>query len=112
DWLLGLRPATAVWFTGAADAVEDDPARGEKRQERERHYADFRARLLTAAADRKDDSRRRLADLLGFHAREDKPQWWEFFDRRDRFEEEWLDDGECLAGLERVGEPTPVKRSL
>jgi uncharacterized protein len=54
----------------------------------------------------------RLADLLGFYAREAKPEWWAFFDRMDKFPDELVDDAECLAGLELVGEPESVKRSL
>src|SRR5206468_3805933 len=53
-----------------------------------------------------------LADLLGFYEREAKPQWWEFFDRQERFEDELIDDNECLAGLEIEGRPVQVARSF
>ena len=59
-----------------------------------------------------DDYRRHLADLLEFHARENRPQWWAFFDRQSRFEDELLDDTECIAGLTLVKPPKPVKQSL
>src|SRR5262249_40375934 len=71
-----------------------------------------RKRLQDVAVDGEHDHRYRLADLLGFHDREAKPQWWEFFDRQDRFEDEWIDDNECLAALESTGDPMPVKKSL
>ena len=63
-------------------------------------------------ATSKDDYRHHLADLLGFYDREAKPQWWEFFDRQDRYDDELIDDGECLACLEQIGQPVPEKRSL
>ena len=50
--------------------------------------------------------------MLEFHARENRPQWWEFFDRQSRFEDELLDDTECIAGLTLVKPPKPVKQSL
>jgi uncharacterized protein len=53
-----------------------------------------------------------LAGLLGFHEREAKSQWWEYYDRMDRSEDELLEDGECLAGLTVARPPEPVKRSL
>src|SRR5215210_8717167 len=41
-----------------------------------------------------------------------KPQYWECFHHRDMDDEELFDDGDPIAGLELVGEPVPVKRSL
>lgn len=46
-----------------------------------------------------------LAQLLGYHRREKKSQWWEYFDRCDMSELELLEDGHCIAGLEPDGEP-------
>ena len=56
--------------------------------------------------------RSHLADLLEFHAREGRPQWWAYFDRKDRSDDELLNDTECLAGLTLEGKPEPVRRSL
>jgi uncharacterized protein len=114
DWLLIHRPHAIAWFDGPpppsdADAAADKSA---ARLEREARYVDFQARLLNAATDGQDDYRRHLADLLEFHAREGRPQWWEFFDRQSRFEDELLDDTECVAGLTMVGPPVQVKRSF
>src|SRR5262249_55318935 len=75
-------------------------------------YADFQQRLRKAATEGETDYRSHLADLLGFHDREARPQWWQFFDRQDHFEDELLDDAECLACLTLLKEPEPVKRSL
>lgn len=113
DWLLQHRPAATPWFDGpppASDA-KNAAARNADRIDREKRYADFQQRLLETATG-PEAYRRHLADLLEFHAREGRPQWWEFFDRQNRFDDELLDDTECLAGLTLVGQPEPVKRSL
>jgi uncharacterized protein len=109
DWLLALRPATTAWFAGVEPTNEEAAA---NRSEREQRYAEYQQRLQAAAGNNTDDYRWHIGDLLGFHQREDKPQWWAFFDRQDRLDEELRDDYECLAGLEQVGQPVPVKRSL
>jgi uncharacterized protein len=114
DWLLTLRPADLPWFAGPAAPTDAENAaeKKAKRQEREERYAEFQARLQEAATHGETDYRFRLSDLLGFHDREARPQWWEFFDRQDRFEDELIDDPECLAGLTLEGQPQPVKKSL
>jgi uncharacterized protein len=109
DWLLTLRPPETPWFAGGdPDGEETEANRGE----RERRYAEYQEKLQAAAGQDEEDYRWHLADLLGFHQREAKPQWWAFFDRRDSGPEELLDDYECLACLERVGEAVPDKQSL
>lgn len=114
DWLLTQRPSDVAWFPGPpvpTDASDADERKA-KRQEREERYADYQSRLQKSATDGETDYRFRLADLLGFHDRELRPQWWDFFSRQDRFEDELLDDAECLACLTLDGQPQPVKRSL
>jgi len=113
DWLLTHRPSDAAWFDGPAAPPDTNKAvdKTAARLEREARYADFQQRLLEAATG-EDAYRSHLADLLEFHAREGRPQWWEFFDRQGRFEDELLDDTECLAGLTLTGPPEPTKRSL
>jgi predicted RecB family nuclease len=47
-----------------------------------------------------------LAQLLEYHRREDKPGWWEYFDRLERSDSELTEmDSESIGGLEPVGEP-------
>jgi uncharacterized protein len=114
DWLLLHRPPHIAWFDGQRPPADADRAADKKadRQEREAQYADYQERLRKAATAGESDYRCRLADLLGFHDREAKPQWWEYFDRKDRFEDELLDDAECLAGLTLTRPPERVKKSL
>ena len=54
----------------------------------------------------------RLLDILDFHVREQKPQWWAHFDRQTKFEDELIDDPECLGGLQKLDGPEPFKRSF
>ena len=52
-----------------------------------------------------------LSDLIDFHEREGKVEWWEFFDRKDaKTSSEKYDDTEIIANAERIGEKT-IKRS-
>lgn len=52
-----------------------------------------------------------LAQLLGYHRREKKSQWWEYFDRCDMSELELLEDAHAIGGLVPDGDPERVKRS-
>lgn len=65
------------------------------------------------AEGRSDEQQARwlLAQLLGYHRREKKSQWWEYFDRCDMSELELLEDSHAIGGLEPVGDPVKVKRS-
>ncbi len=44
-----------------------------------------------------------LANLLGWHRREQKPDWWRWFSQLEMTEEELIEAREPLAGLELVG---------
>jgi hypothetical protein len=52
--------------------------------------------------------------LVYFHKREAKPEWWAMFNRQDMTEEELIDDAECIGGLEPDPDrpPFPEKRSI
>jgi len=105
DWLLGLRPEGLPWRT-AETAVQ--VAQGEKPtavQQIELRLADYRRRMvdLLPADPRTWDVTERTSELayqlLDFHRRAAKPEWWALFARMDLEEEELIDDPECLAGL-------------
>lgn len=106
DWLLevaereGLRRETKFVAPAAPAGTDDERAR---REQREREQADLEASLLDEKAP--DSAARRLmADLAGFHRREQKPAWWAFFDRQERLVEELCDDDECLGGCVADGQ--------
>ena len=52
-----------------------------------------------------------MAELLWFHQRSQKPQWWSLFDRQTWTDEELIEDAESLGGLELISQ-TPDARSL
>lgn len=118
EWLLGLRPAGVPWAKEAA-AGEKPPEVGEL-TEAEQRLLPYRAKLLDALpSDRatwgaQEQLRELTYQLLDFHRRAAKPQWWAMFARQEMTDEELLEDVECLAGLEidPAGPPSPVKRSV
>ena len=115
DWLLQHRADDIAWLQGVAEEEE------RQRKDWEIEYEDYQNRLCQSGLGQNglDMSsadpfpiNQRLADLLEFHNREAKPQWWSAFDRQNRFEDELIDDIECLGGLQQISQPIPEKRSL
>jgi uncharacterized protein len=121
DWLVGLRPSGLPWFTRDAMAEEGGrkaEARSAKAQEMEAALERLGSQLLVGvpaeAAQRTADHhlRQLVHDLLDFHRRCAKPEWWAVFARADMTEEELVEDFECLGGLRAEGTPVPVAKSL
>ena len=52
-----------------------------------------------------------LSELLSWHRREAKSEWWSYFDREKKTSEELIDDSECLSGLSYEGVVGQVARS-
>lgn len=120
DWLLAHRPGDIPWYTGEASQEEGEQPVSERTKQIEDGLAKFWAALLgkhpldRAAWTPEHHFRELVFQLLDFHRRSDKPQWWAMFARQDMTQDELMDDIECLAGLtqERGSVPEPVKRSL
>lgn len=116
DWLLSLRPAATTWATDVKDDDERAVAAGEL-TDAEKRLIPYREALVDGLpAERNtwsvDHQVRELTYfLLDFHRRADKPAHWKMFARQEMTREELLEDPECLAGLKRVGQPVPDKRS-
>lgn len=106
-WLIKLKPSDVPWFEKTKTDEQEQPMR----KDWEVEYEDYQKRLH-ATDDDAPALNQRMSHLLEFHNREAKPKWWSAFDRKNKFEEELLDDTECLAGLQLVGSPEPEKRSL
>jgi uncharacterized protein len=72
------------------------------------------ARLDTAAQlhKRGDAISVVLADLIGFHRREEKPMWWRMFARAKATSEELRDDPGCIEGIQATGTPATEKQSF
>ena len=100
DWLLSIRPASAIWRE-TVPATAPDVRSIEAGEEQE------------VRIDVRDDDglRTLLARLCGFHRRAAKPQWWEYFDRLERDRDELVDDLESLAGLEAISDPDGFRRT-
>ena len=105
-WLLEQRPADLAWRGPPEERDEPSEEKMELLAERER----VRAELLDRSAE--GEPRWLLAQLLEYHRREARPQWWEYFHHRSLDEEELFDDGDTIGGLELVGEPAEEKQSL
>jgi predicted RecB family nuclease len=122
DWLLSYRPAGLAWYSGEAqpEGGEDQRAVSQKTIETEDALARYREELLGGLLDDRttwsaDEHMRELVfQLLDFHRRAAKPEWWAMFARQDMSEEELVEDIECLGGLRQVPEkpPVPIKQSL
>jgi predicted RecB family nuclease len=119
DWLEDRR-AELVTFTGA-DPGRPPPADGlapEAQAQTEAHTAALAARLVAGLPDDGEErtaeqqARWLLAQLLDWHRRESRPEWWAWYDRRGRSEDELADDADSLAPLTYVGEAGRVKRSV
>ncbi|MEM7070170.1 MAG: TM0106 family RecB-like putative nuclease [Pseudomonadota bacterium] len=108
DWLLTLKPKDSPWFKGLPEDAEDEKI---QRKDWEIEYEDYQTRLGVTKQN-PPPINERLSHLLEFHTREAKPVWWSSFERRNKFEDELIDDTECLAGLQQIDSPEPEKRSL
>ncbi len=79
--------------------------------ERELVVATLSEQLLAGAPDDEQHPRWLLAQMLDWHRREAKPDYWMFYARRKMSDDELLDDRECISGLEYVGDVEQVKQS-
>ncbi|MBA2588040.1 MAG: TM0106 family RecB-like putative nuclease [Alphaproteobacteria bacterium] len=100
DWLVSLRPAGADYGLAAPKVELDEEAaqRAADREARDRLKHELAARVRNSKAG--DERVRTLvAELLWFHQRSQKPQWWAMFDRQTWSDDELVDDPESLGGL-------------
>ena len=120
QWLLTLRPAELRWAKEATRSEDEKPPEVGELTEVEKRLIPYRERLTDPLPeDRKDwGPQEHLHELtyqlLDFHRRAAKPEWWDMFSRMEMTEEDLLDDGECLAGLTPDPDhpPRPEKRSI
>jgi len=106
DWLLSIKPR-ATLRPQSQEGEDTEYAR----KPWEIEYEEYQEKI-SACAGIPEILKDRTTHLLEFHKREEKPQWWSRYDRKNKFEDELLDDAECIAGLTRIGDPEPLKRSL
>ncbi|MGH2519046.1 MAG: TM0106 family RecB-like putative nuclease, partial [Chloroflexota bacterium] len=93
-----------------------DPSRSQHEQETQ--TADLVAALTAGVPDdpmdRTEEQQGRwlLAQLLGWHRREDRPEWWAYFERLKKTDEELADDPDAIGGLTYEGIVDRASRSL
>jgi predicted RecB family nuclease len=112
NWLEARR--TAALSAGAEVPRPPVPARPpESALPPQDENADLVAALVAGESDdpARAQARWLLAQLLGYHRREKKSEWWEYFDRCDMSELELLEDGHAIGGLEPDGEPEKIGQS-
>jgi predicted RecB family nuclease len=117
EWLLTLRPGGLAWPQAAAS---DEPRAEGKAQQAERRLAAYGDRLLGGLPGERgrwgpqERIRELVYQLLDFHRRAAKPEWWAMFARQEMSEAELVEDAECIGALERDPDepPEPDKRSF
>jgi uncharacterized protein len=105
DWLLAQRPEGLAW-------PEPPPARELEEEKLAELDARERLRLDLVEGEEPGSARWLAGELLEYHRRDAKPAWWAWFDRLASSPEELVEEPEAIGGLEPVGEPEQVKRSL
>ena len=111
NWLIKLRPKEMPWISYPEPVQTEKQIDSTSRKDiAEKKLEDFRRNLLKDLAE--DDKTWTEADrhrvltfqLLDFHRRTAKPEWWGVFDRQAMSTEERLDNPECIAGMsEQIG---------
>lgn len=107
QWLLTLKPDDSPW---AQNTPIDDPEETKEPKDWEVEYEAYKAKLL-AISEGNRELGKLVAQLLEFHRRESKVDWWETYARQDKFVDELIDDLNCLADLSLLNKPIAEKRS-
>jgi uncharacterized protein len=108
NWLLSLRPRPSVGRPReGGDPVLVSSEKSSRTAAIEAELEHYRSRLGGSPVHEL------LFQLLDFHRRCAKPEWWAFFERQDYTEDDALEDPECLGGLKLLpgSNPVPAARS-
>ena len=119
DWLEQLRDELAAHI--GAEVPRPDPGDPEPGKDLSDHLEEVAelTELLTVGTP--DDPEHRtveqqarwiLAQLLGFHRRENKSTWWQYFEWLAMSDDELIEDSKALGGLTYEGVVGSEKRSL
>ncbi|HEY5046437.1 MAG TPA: TM0106 family RecB-like putative nuclease [Rhizomicrobium sp.] len=112
DWLLTLKPANTRWF--APEPETDGAEKAEVRNEAQARLETMTARLCDGAPEQEKPFHQLASQLLEFHRREAKAQWWKIFNWREMSGDALEDEVECLGNVrpDRGRRPESDKRSL
>lgn len=123
QWLLTIRPELINWFNWQDAQEETQVDADQQPNEWEQKLATYRTKLIDNLPKERNTWTQQqqceelLFYLLDFHRRADKPAWWKFFDRQEKFwsgnRQELFDDVDCIAELTLSIDPRPeiIKRS-
>ncbi len=117
EWLRARQKENSIHYQ-PPHAKEDEPAGNDPEKEAQIiAYAELNAHLTKKANEDSDAESRQIAgllkDILEFHRREEKPTWWQMFERASLTHEELKDDLNCIGDATLVsGSPEAVKQSF
>ena len=95
NWLLKIKPADTKWFVPEKDQMD--------LRSFEQNLLDYQKKFNASKLSDKPTVKL-LSDVIGFYNREQKPQWRQFFDRKDLSDEELIDDRECIGNMKLVSQ--------
>jgi predicted RecB family nuclease len=116
-WLEARRPEAEREFGEIPRPAERDSVPSERVAEHDAKLEAIEKELAAGVGEPDERSeaehaRWLLAQLLHWYRREARPEWWAFFRRlHDLSGDEFVDDAECIGGLDYEGEVGPVKQS-
>ncbi len=109
-WLIELRPKDSFWFSSDYTEGKDDEKIDEKK-DWEIEFDNYKSKLSELSLKNEDKLPITTINLLEYHNRDKKSEWWRQFDRQSKFHDELIDDNECLAMMSIIGDPVTDKRS-
>ncbi|TMC52194.1 MAG: TM0106 family RecB-like putative nuclease [Chloroflexi bacterium] len=119
NWLEERRPDAEKKFAIAIPRPDPQPSEpSAELQEWERDIEELSVRLTDGAPvapprfERVQSARWLLGQQLWWHRREQKSDWWGFYERLKMTEEELIADSEAIGGVEYYGTDGPYKHSL
>ena len=98
EWLLSIRPVELPWRP-----LPEERERKDEAVERDAERAALRDELL--AGSEVGEPRRLLGQLVDYHQREARPQWWAWFRWPQLDEDELVRDRTAIGGLRPEGTP-------
>lgn len=109
DWLRAQQAQHGIAYSGlAAEVIGQEDEAAEEKRENILRITNLRDQLLEKGrlCAEEDpglaEAIRTVGWSLEFFQREDKPAWWKFFERDAAFDDELLDDPDCLAECQRT----------
>ena len=102
EWLLALRPTDVPWRE-----PPEARAPNEEVEERNAERAALESALLAGAEE--GSPRRLLGNLVDYHQREARPQWWAWFRWPQLDDDDLIADRTAIGGLEWDGSPPELE---